>query len=71
MSYATIGYDNLMLSQPRFASVIFPIYIVLAQLLRRTSWWACAAIFLACAMLLSTYSALFAAGYGTRYKILY
>ena len=69
--YCTMAYDNLMLSQPRFASVIFPVYIVMGNLLGRLPRWLVAIFFLASAALLFTYSALFAAGYGQRYKILY
>jgi hypothetical protein len=69
--YCTMAYDNLMLSQPRFASVIFPVYIVMGHLLSRLPRWVVAIFFLGCAALLFTYSALFAAGYGQRYKILY
>lgn len=69
--YVAMAYENLMLSQPRFASVAFPIYIVMGRLLMRMPRWAAGAILLASAGLLATYSALFAAGFGLQYKILY
>ncbi|MBI1904463.1 MAG: hypothetical protein HYS13_25485 [Planctomycetia bacterium] len=69
--YVTMAYDNIMLGQARFASVVFPAYIVLGRLLRRLPPWAIAVFFVLCALLLGFYSALFAGGYGQTCRVLY
>jgi hypothetical protein len=69
--YVTMAYDNLMVSQPRFASVIFPVYMVMARLLWPLPRWASAIFLVLCAGLLGMYSAYFAAGYGQTYQIFY
>lgn len=61
--YLTRAYENAMFSHARFAAVVLPAYIVLAQLLRRlpngVSW----VVLTACAALQTVWAALFAAGY--------
>jgi hypothetical protein len=62
-TYTLAGYRFAMLSQGRFVSVVFPIYIVLGQLLARLPWPAAAAVLLVSTFYLGTFSALLAAGY--------
>ncbi|MGH7128632.1 MAG: hypothetical protein ACREIV_08675, partial [Planctomycetaceae bacterium] len=69
--YATMTYDNLMLSQPRFAAVVFPAYVVIGHLLCRSPRWAACLFLGVCGVLMGLYTVLFAAGYGTDYRILY
>lgn len=61
--YVSLGYDNAMWSQGRFAAVVFPAYLVLGQSACRVGWAARGIAFLVCVCLLFTYSALFAAWY--------
>ncbi|MBI1902389.1 MAG: DUF2029 domain-containing protein [Planctomycetia bacterium] len=62
MCYATRAYEMSMQSQARFASVVFPVYIVLGHLLARAPRWLAVAIFCLFAAYLFCYSALFATG---------
>lgn len=66
--YVTMAHDNLMTSQPRFAAVIFPAYMVMARLLWPLPRWAIAVFFITCAMLLGVYAAYFTAGYGSIHR---
>lgn len=61
--YAALGYQNLMLSQGRFAAVAFPVYIVLGRLAVRAPAVVFACLFGISGFLLGTYAALFAAYY--------
>jgi Mannosyltransferase (PIG-V) len=61
MTYAGRGYDMCMNSTGRFIAVVFPIYLVLAQLLSRCSLLLRTAYLAASAVFLTIYSALFAA----------
>lgn len=69
--YTMVAYDNLMLSQPRFASVVFPAYLVAGRLVSRVPFWAAGVLMPLSAALLGALAALFAGGYGYDYKILY
>jgi hypothetical protein len=70
-AYVSVGHDNQMLSQPRFASVVFPVYLVLGELLARGRWWLIVAFTTVCGLSLATFAAAFAANYGATHKILY
>lgn len=61
--YVTRAYEMGMASQGRFAAVVFPVYIVLAELLRRLSPPAAGLLLAVCAVFLFAYSALFASWY--------
>jgi hypothetical protein len=61
--YVTRGFEMGMASQGRFAAVVFPVYIVLAELLRRMSAPAAGILLALSAVFLFAYSALFAAWY--------
>lgn len=61
--YFTRGYEMCMASQGRFAAVVFPVYIVLGQLLSRIRTAVAVAILVFAAFLMAVYAALFAAGY--------
>jgi hypothetical protein len=61
--YVTHSYRFLMLSQGRFAAVVFPAYLVVAFLALRAPRILVAAAALFAAFLLAAYSALFAAWY--------
>ncbi|HUY31179.1 MAG TPA: mannosyltransferase family protein [Pirellulales bacterium] len=60
--YLTRGYEMGMSSMGRFAAVVFPIYLVLGQLLYRLTPGAAAALLAASGFLMGCYSALFVAG---------
>lgn len=69
--YVALAYDNLMLSQPRFAAVAFPAYMVFGiQLCRLPRWGACV-VFGIFAFQLLQFSVLFGAGYGREFKVLF
>jgi len=63
ISYFTRAYEMRMLSQARFAAVVFPAYIVLGQLLARMPLAVAASLLALSGLLLGLYAALFAAGY--------
>jgi hypothetical protein len=63
ISYFTRAYEMRMLSQARFAAVVFPAYIVLGQLLARMFPAVAASLLALSGLLLGIYAALFAAGY--------
>jgi hypothetical protein len=61
--YVTRGYEMAMASQGRFMAAVFPMYIVMGELLRRlpSPWYV---LFVApAAILMAIYAALFAANY--------
>jgi hypothetical protein len=62
MSCVTRAYEMSMQSQARFASVVFPVYIVLGHLLARAPRWLAVGILGLFAVYLFCYSALFATG---------
>ena len=61
--YVTRGHEMCLASAGRFACVAFPCYLVMGQLLGRMGHTAALVLVIA-AVLLGTYAALFAAGYG-------
>jgi len=61
MTYAGRGYEMCMQSSGRFVAVVFPIYLVLGQLLCRCPPPLAAGFLAICAVFLTIYSALFAA----------
>ena len=61
MTYAGRGYEMCMQSSGRFVAVVFPIYLVLGQLLCRCPPPLATSFLAFCAVLLTLYSALFAA----------
>lgn len=62
--YITKGYEMTMSSQARYTTVVFPIYIVLGELLgRAAAWWVTVAFFAVCAVYFLIYSAMWAAGH--------
>jgi hypothetical protein len=63
MSYVGRGYEMGMNSSGRFVAVVFPIYLVLGHLLCRCSPPVAAGLLAGSTVLLTIYSALFAAGY--------
>jgi hypothetical protein len=66
--YVTMAYDNVMVSQPRFTAVVFPMYMVLGRVLAACPKWVAAVFFVASGALLAYYAAGFAAGYGSTYR---
>jgi hypothetical protein len=61
--YLTRAYEMRMLSQARFAVVVFPAYIVIGELLARSSRLIAVSLLALSALMMGTYAALFAAGY--------
>lgn len=61
--YFTRAYEMRMLSQARFASVVFPVYIVLGHLLAKLPIAVSGALLGLSGLFLGIYAALFAAGY--------
>jgi hypothetical protein len=61
--YLTRAYEMGMNSQARFASVVFPVYIVLGRVLASASWGLRAAVLTVFGSLLLVYCVLFAARY--------
>jgi hypothetical protein len=61
--YLTRAYEMRMLSQARFAAVVFPAYIVMAQLLARLPRIVAVSVLALFGFMMGTYAALFAAGY--------
>jgi len=61
--YFTRAYEMRMLSQARFAAVVFPVYIVLGHLLARLPLVVAGALLALSGLMMGIYSALFAAGY--------
>ena len=61
--YATRAYEMCMASQGRFAAVVFPVYIVIGELLSRVPAIVVMSILSFSAFLMAAYAALFAAGY--------
>jgi hypothetical protein len=61
--YFTRAYEMRMLSQARFAAVVFPVYIVMGQLLARMPLVVSAALLALSGLMMGLYAALFAAGY--------
>lgn len=64
-TYTMAGYRFCMLSQGRFVSVVFPIYIVLGMILARLPRWAAVCVLVLFAFYLAAFSAMLAAGYAT------
>jgi hypothetical protein len=62
--YVTRGYHFCMLSQARFSSVVFPVYIVAAHVLRRSPPIVAWTLICVAAFLLLYFSARFSAGFG-------
>jgi hypothetical protein len=61
--YATRAYEMRMLSQGRFAAVVFPMYIVLGHLLARMPTAVAVSLLAFSGLMMGIYAALFAAGY--------
>jgi hypothetical protein len=61
--YISRGFDMCMASQARFASAVFPLYLVSAQLLRRAPLAISVGIAALSAAYLTIYAAMFAGGY--------
>jgi hypothetical protein len=61
--YVTRSYEMAMSSQGRFMAVVFPMYIVMGELLRRIPAPWQSLIIAPAAVLMAIYAALFAAGY--------
>jgi len=61
--YFTRAYEMRMLSQARFAAVVFPVYIVLGHLLARLPLVVAGALLALSGLMMGLYAALFAAGY--------
>ncbi len=61
--YVALGYQNWMVSQGRFAAVVFPAYIVMGRMLHGLPVAVSACLLGLCAWFLGVYSALFAAQY--------
>ena len=63
MTYTTVGYPCYMASQGRYVSVVFPIYLVLGQLLCRVPVALAVGTLGLSSLYLIVYSAMLAAGY--------
>jgi hypothetical protein len=61
--YFTRAYEMRMLSQARFAAVVFPVYIVVGHLLARVPPAVAGALLALSGLMMGLYAALFAAGY--------
>lgn len=61
--YVLHGYQTCFIAQGRYASVVFPVYIVLGRLLTAVAWPVRAAALACCGALLFVYAALFASFY--------
>ncbi len=61
--YVTKGYEQTMASQARYTTVVFPIYIVLGNIMARAPWWAAVAFFAVCATYFVIHTAMWAAGH--------
>jgi hypothetical protein len=61
--YALQGYRTCMVSQARFASVVFPAYLVIGQMLARLPTWLSAAILVFSGSLMVIYAAMFSSWY--------
>ena len=61
--YLTKSYSAVMQSQGRYSSVVFPVYIVMGQLISRLPQAVSCALYALGTFFLSTYAALFAAWY--------
>ena len=61
--YVTRAYEFTMQSQGRFAAVVFPVYIVLGQLLARLPTAVAVALLALSGFLMAAYAALFATGH--------
>jgi hypothetical protein len=61
--YVTRAYEMCMLSQGRFAAVVFPAYIVMGHLLARMPKIVALSLLALSGVLMAIYAALFAAGY--------
>jgi hypothetical protein len=61
--YVTRAYEMRMLSQGRFAAIVFPVYIVLGHLLARMPTVVAASLLALSGLMMGIYAALFAAGY--------
>jgi hypothetical protein len=61
--YVTRGYEMCMISQARFATVCFPVYIVFGEVLRRASWPVIIVTLTLFAIYLAVFAWLFSAGY--------
>jgi hypothetical protein len=63
LAYAGKGYEMTMASQARYTTVVFPIYIVMGQILARLPWWAAGGVLAVMATYMGIYSAMWAAGH--------
>ena len=61
--YVTRAYEMRMLSQGRFAAVVFPAYIVMGHLLARAPFVIAMSLLALSGLMMGIYAALFAAGY--------
>jgi hypothetical protein len=61
--YVTRGYDNSMFSTGRFAAVVFPVYLVMGHIFKRSPSLALPLFVSISSFMLGAYSALFAADY--------
>ena len=61
--YFTRAYEMRMLSQGRFAAVVFPVYVVLGHLLSKLPLAVAGALLAVSGLMMGLYAALFAAGY--------
>ncbi len=61
--YITRAYEMRMLSEGRFAAVVFPVYIVLGYLLTRMPMLIAVSLLALSGLMMGIYAALFAAGY--------
>jgi hypothetical protein len=61
--YVLQGYRTCMVSQGRYASVVFPQYIVIGHLLARLPTWLSAVLIVVSGGVLATYSAMFTSWY--------
>jgi hypothetical protein len=61
--YVTRAYETCMASQGRFAAVVFPVYIVMGELLARMPKMIAISLLALSGVMMGLYAALFAAGY--------
>jgi hypothetical protein len=62
-SYVSKGYATCMFSQARYASAVFPVYLVMGRLLQRLPSRVVALIVGVCGFILGVYTALFVRWY--------
>jgi hypothetical protein len=61
--YVSKGYEMGMVSQGRYAAVVFPVYIVMGQLLARLPATVAMVLLILSGVMMGIYAALFAANY--------